>query len=420
LDWTYSLIIVTKYIYVHSKVIGKGEIMKSENKITIFDIHRLRMPRLIIGNGSIEEIGKEAKKLNAGRTIIITDGALVKLGLLDKATLALEKEGIQVDLFEEVAYEPTVGIVDKATGIVRENHYDMVIGFGGGSPLDAAKVIACLANNEGSVRDYVGKDKINKRGLPFILVPTTGGTGAEVSPNTIVTDEEDGNKKLVADEKLFPEVTIVDPLLTLPVPPKLTAYTGIDALTHAMGCYLTRKANPLTEALAMQAIEWISDNLRRAVSNGKKDKEARYYMALGATIGMIARVNSGGGAVHGMSYPLGTTHHLPHGQSIALLLPHVMEFSITAAIPKFARIARAMGEKTEGLSEEEAAHKTVGAIKALLKDIGIFQGLREVGVKKEELPEFADIVYEFSYRHIEANPRFLTKEDIVKVYENTW
>ena len=394
--------------------------METENKSTIHLIPGLRMPRLLIGNDSVEVIGKEVRRLKAEKAIIITDRALVELGLLNKATQALEKEGIHVDLFEEVAYEPTIGVVDKALDIVRKNQYDMVIGFGGGSPLDAAKVIACLVDNEGSVRDYVGKGKIQKRGLPFILVPTTGGTGAEVSPNTIVTDEGDGNKKLIADDKLFPELAIVDPLLTLTVTPKLTAYTGIDALTHAMGCYVTRKANPLSDALAIQAIEWISNGLRRAVSNGAVDREARYNTALGSTFGMIARVNSGGGAVHGMSYPLGTKHHLPHGQSIALLLPHVMEFSVNSALPKFARIAKAMGERTEGLSEEEAANKAVEAIKALLKDIGIFQGLSEVGVKKEEFPGFADIVYEFSYRHIEANPRMLTKEDIVKVYENAW
>lgn len=394
--------------------------MENEQKKSIFTIPALRMPRLIVGNNSIKEIGKEVKKLNTDQAIVITDRALVKLGLLEEVIQVLKKEGIHVDLFEEMEYEPTIGNIDKALNIVRENRYDLVIGFGGGSPLDAAKVIACLVNDEGSVRDYIGRGKIKKRGLPFILVPTTGGTGAEVSPNTVVTDEGDGNKKLVADEKLFPDLAIIDPLLTLTVPQKLTAYTGIDALTHAMGSYITRNANPLSDALSIQAIEWISNSLRRAVYKGKEDRLARYNMALGATIGMIARVNSGGGAVHGMSYPLGTKHHLPHSQSIALLLPHVMEFSVTSAIPKFVRIARAMGERTEGLSEEKAAQGAVEAIKTLLKDIGIFQGLREVGIKKEEFPEFADIVYEFSYRHIEANPRFLTKEDIVKVYENAW
>ncbi len=148
--------------------------------------------------------------------------------------------------------------------------------------------------------------------------------------------------------------------------------------------------------------------------------EARYNLALGATLGMIARTNSGGGAVHGLSYPLGTKYHLPHGQSIALLLPHVMAFNVGSAVPKFARIAEAMGERTEGLPAEKAAEKAIDGIRALLRDIGIDQGLREIGVKKEDFPEFADIVYEVSYRHIEANPRHLTKEDVIKIYANAW
>jgi alcohol dehydrogenase len=310
--------------------------------------------------------------------------------------------------------------VEKAIKIVREKSYDTVIGFGGGSALDAAKVIACLVKNEGEVRDYLGANKIPKRGLPCMLVPTTAGTGAEVSPVSVLTDEKAGNKNVISDSKLFADVALVDPLLTVLLPPKLTAYTGIDALCHAMGGFITRKANPVSDALAMEAIYLIGRNLRRAVSKGQTDMEARYNMALGAAMAMIARTNSGGGAVHGLSYPLGTKYHLPHGQSIALLLPHVMAFNVGFAVPKFIRIAEAMGEKTEGLPEGRAAEKAIDAIRALLKDIGILQGLREIGVKKEDFPEFADIVYEVAYRHIEANPRHLTKEDVIKIYENAW
>jgi len=396
-------------------------IVEGEKSSTIFAMPSLRMPKLILfGNDSVEEIGREAQKLNGKRTIIITDGNLVNMGLVEKPKKALERENIHVDLFEEVEFEPTVRVVEAALAIVRKNHYDIVTGFGGGSALDAAKMVACLAENEGGVRDYIGKDKIQKRGLPLILVPTTGGTGSEVSPNTVITDEKDGNKKLISDSKLFPDISIVDPLLTLTVPAKLTAYVGMDALCHAMGCYISKKATPLSDALAIEAIDLIGNNLRGAVFQGETDREARYKMSLGATIGMIARVNSGGGAVHGLSYPLGTKYHFPHSQSIALLMPYVMEFNIVSAIPKFARIARAMGEKTEGLSEKEAAEKAVTAIKTLMKDIGIFQPLREFGVKKEDFPEFAEIVYQYSYRHIEANPRMLTKEDIVTIYENAW
>ncbi len=391
-----------------------------EKESAVYSIPGVRMPKLIVGNGSTKEIGTEAKRLNGKKSLVITDRRLVKLGLAETARKALEKENIGVDLFREVEFEPTLKVVEEAIQIARGNSYDVVIGFGGGSALDAAKVIASLAKNDGRPEAYMGTNKIPNRGLPLILVPTTAGTGSEVSPSSVLTDEKDGNKKVVTDTKLMADVAIVDPLLTIPLPPKLTAYTGIDALCHAMGAYITRKANPMSDTLAIEAIYLIGRNLRRAVSGGQNDLEARYNMAWAAAVGMIARVNSGGGAVHGLSYPLGTKYHLPHGQSIALLMPHVMEMNVGSSVPKFARIAEAMGERTEGLPEKRAAEKAIEALKSLLKDIGIFQGLRELGVKKEDFPEFAEIVYEFSSRHIEANPRHLSKQDVVKVYENAW
>jgi len=394
---------------------------ESEKRAASYSVPMLRMPKLILfGYDGIQGIGKEAKRLGATKALIVTDRILVKLGLVEKAKQPMEKENIQVDLFEEIEYEPTLEIIGKAVEIARKHRYDIVVGFGGGSPMDAAKAVAGLATNEGKVIDYVGKNKMPRPGLPCILVPTTSGTGAEVNSGCVVTDERDGNKKSVNDAKMMADVCIVDPLLTITLPPKLTAYTGMDAFCHAMGCYISKKSNPLSDGLAIEAIHLISHSLRRAVSNGEKDVEARYDMALGATIGMIARVNSGGGAVHGLSYPLGTKYHLAHGRCISLLIPWVMEYNADSAVTKFIRVAEVMGERTEGLSEIQAAEKAVEAIKTLLKDIGIFQRLREVRVKKEDFPEFADIVYTSSYRHIEANPKFLTKEDIVKIYENAW
>jgi alcohol dehydrogenase class IV len=397
--------------------------MKKESKINhaIYAIPSLRMPKSILfGNSSIEEIGREVKKLGGKRAIIITDRNLVKSGLLENPKQVLERENIDVALFEDVEFEPTTSVVEKGRNVVKERQSDIIIGIGGGSVLDATKVIACLAKNEGKVQDYLGKDKFGKRGLPLILVPTTGGTGSEVSPNAMLTDDRDERKKVVSDDKLFPDLSLVDPLLTLTVPPKLTAYTGMDALCHAMGCYICRRANPLSDALAVEAMYLISHNLRQAVSKGQEDTEARSNMSFGAMVGMIARINSGGGATHGLSYPLTEKFHFPHSKSIAVIMPYVMEANVSSAIPKFVRIAEAMGEKTEGLPEEKAANRAVKAIKKLMKEIGILEPLREFGVKKEDFPEFADLVYELSYRHIEVNPRMLTKEDIIKIYENAW
>jgi alcohol dehydrogenase class IV len=394
--------------------------MERQKRDTIHVIPGLQMPKLVLfGNGSIEELGNEVRKLNGKKVLVMTDRNLVKAGLLETPKQVLAREKIDADLFEDVEFEPTSGVIEKARVILRQNRYDVVIGIGGGSVLDAAKIAACLVNEGGKITDYVGKDKIERRGLPFILSPTTGGTGSEVSSNSMFTDDADGIKKLIAGSKLYPDVALVDPFLTHTVPPKLTAYTGMDALCHAMGCYITKKANPFTDSLALEAIYLISHNLRQAVRNGR-DRDARYNMSLGASLGMLARANSGGGAVHGLSYPLTEKYHFPHGKAIALLMPYVMEYNVDAALPKFVRIASAMGEKTEGLSEKQAGDKAVDAIKKLMKATGILEPLREFGVKKEEFQEFADLVYQASYRHIEANPRMLTKEDIVKIYENAW
>lgn len=379
----------------------------------------LRMPKLIIGEGSINMIGEELKKLGMEKAIIIADREIIKLGLIKEAKRSLENNNINVDIFEEVKGEPNIDIIEKAVSKVQKDHFDIIIGIGGGSVMDTTKVVACVAKNGGNVRDYMENTKKIKERLPFILVPTTAGTGAEVSPASVVIDEKDNCKKIIAGDILFSDLSIVDSLLTFSLPPKLTAYTGVDALCHAMGCYISKKANPLTDAIAIEAIKLIGNNLRQAVSNGM-DKEARYKMSLGTTLGMIARVNSGGGATHGLAYPLGTQYHIPHALSIALLMPYVMAFNVDSNIPKFIRIAEAMGERTTGLSENTAAYKAIEAITSLLKDINIPLGLKGFGVKKEDFSSFAEEVYQFSYRHIEANPVMLSKEDIVKIYENAF
>ena len=271
----------------------------------------LRMPRLIIGKGSINMIGEELKKLKMKNALIITDREIKKLGLTKNAARSLEDNNIKIDFFQEVTAEPNISIIEKAISKVKKGNFDIIIGIGGGSVLDTAKVVACVAKSDGNVRDYLGKIKKIEKRLSFILVPTTSGTGAEVSPAAVVIDEKDNSKKIISDNKLFSDLSIIDPLLTLSLPSKLTAYTGIDALCHAMGCYISKNANPLSDAIAIEAIYLIGNNLRRAVTNGM-DEEARYNMSLGATIGMIARVNSGGGATHGLAYPLGTKYHIPH------------------------------------------------------------------------------------------------------------
>lgn len=385
-----------------------------------YDIYGFQVPRLILfGNGGVERIGVEGKRLNVKKALIVTDEGLLKLGLVEKAAESLRKAEIETDIFSEVEPEPSVANAENGVQVVRRYPYDLVIGFGGGSPMDVAKVVAALARDDRQVRDCFGTDKINNAGLPAMLVPTTAGTGAEVSPTSILTDI-DGNKKQISGRRLFAEVVVVDPMLALKLPARLTALTGIDALTHAMGGYITRNANPLSDMFTFKAVELVAKNLRRAVFGGEKDPVARYNMSVAATIGMIGRVNSGGGAVHGLAYPLGMKYHMPHAEAIAHLLPYVMEYNVVANLPKFVKITEAMGEKVGDLPEREMAFKAISAIKNLLLDVGVKTTLKDKGVAREDFPEFAEIVYEFSIRHVNANPRSMSREDVVQIYENAW
>lgn len=385
---------------------------------TIKLIPPLKMPTLIMGEGSVSIVGEESKKLNAKKALIITDKEMIKFNITKAAEDSLKKESIDVTYFDEVTSEPTIEIVERAILKAREDQVDIVIGVGGGSVLDATKVVACVTKKAGTVREYMLKTKeIVEEHLPFILVPTTSGTGAEVNSGAVIIDEKENAKKSV--KNVLPNLAIIDSQLTLSLPPKLTAYTGIDALCHAMGSYITKNANPLTEAIAIESIYLVSKYLRRAVMDGQ-DKEARYAMSVAASIGMIARVNSGGGAVHGMAYPLATNYHISHGLSIALMMPYVMAYNVESNEKKFVRIAEAMGEKIENIPEGKAAMKAIDAIRSLLEDCGVQLGLKRFGVKKEDFADFAEQVYKFSYRHIERNPRFLSKEAIIRIYEDAF
>jgi len=391
--------------------------IKCGSRMPTFFFHT---PDLLIGVGSIEQIGQAVKEMAATKPLIITDSTIAQLELAQMVQRPLEQVAKDIGWFKEVIPEPPIGVVEQAIEAIRGSQCDLVIGLGGGSCLDTAKIAAALARNTGKVRDYIGKNKVKNAGIPCILVPTTAGSGAEVTSGGVVTDEEDGQKKRISDIKLTAKLAIVDPLLTVSLPPNLTALTGIDALTHAMGGFISVNANPFSDLLCLEAIRLIGNNLRRSVFNGKNDIDARYAMSLAATIGMIGRANSGGGAVHGLSYPLTSVYKLPHAEAISLMLPSVMEYNVVSRLDKFVKIAKAMGKNVEGLPKREAAYKAIEAIKELLVDVGCCNTLKDKGIRKGDFDKFADMVYEHSYRHIENNPRFLTKADIVRVYENAW
>ncbi|MGG0383410.1 iron-containing alcohol dehydrogenase [Priestia filamentosa] len=373
---------------------------------------------LITGRDSISKIGEEAKKLGSKKAMIITDKVIQQTGLLSRVISPLEEIDLAVDIMDEVMPEPPFENLEQMMIQLEGKEYDLLIGVGGGSVLDATKVLSIMLTNQENVRDLVGIEKVQNAGIPTILVPTTAGTGSEVTYNAIFTDVRDKVKKGIVSPYLLPKVAIVDPALTLTVPPSVTAATGMDALVHAVESYTAIRAGELTDGIALQAIKLISRSLHKAVYNGK-DVKAREDMAMGSLLAGISLGNAGVGAVHALSYPLGGKFKVPHGVANSLLLPFVMKYNVVADLEKFAEVAKALGENIEGLSLREAANCTVYALTQLAQDIGIPSSLKDVGVTAEDIPNLAEEASKID-RLLNNNPRWLTVKEIEKIYEEAY
>jgi len=374
-------------------------------------------PVLIIGSGASQRVGEESRKLGVKKGLIVTDEVLLKLGILDNIKQVLSQAKVQFTIYSGVFTEPTVEFVQEGLKTYKENGCDFLLAIGGGSAIDTAKAITVMATNAGSIEDYMGLGKIPKAGAPFIAIPTTAGTGSEVTQFTIITDTKRDVKMLIGSPFLIPREAIVDPLLTLSMPRGLTAATGIDALTHAIEAYVSVKAQPMSDIFCLSAIELISGNLRQAWSNGN-NLEAREKTMLGALQAGIAFSNSSVALVHGMSRPIGAYFHVAHGVSNAALLGVVTEFSLIGNPARYARIAQAMGENVEGLTILEAADLAAKSIKRLVQDIKI-PSLQELGVDKEKLDKLAPQMAEDAIASGSPanNPRQATKEEIIELYK---
>ncbi len=374
-------------------------------------------PVLIFGSGASGQVGKECRRLGVRRGLIVTDEVLLKLGVLDNIKQAFKQAKIQFAIYSGVFTEPTVEFVQEGLKSYRENRCDFLLAVGGGSPIDTAKAIAIMVTNAGAIEGYQGANKIKEKGAPLIAIPTTAGTGSEVTQFTIITDTKRDIKMLIASQFLIPQQAIVDPLLTLSMPRRLTAATGIDALTHAVEAYVSVKAQPMSDLFALSAIELISGNLRQAWSNGN-NREAREKTMLGALQAGIAFSNSSVALVHGMSRPIGAYFHIAHGVSNAALLSVVTKFSLIGNPERYARIAQAMGENVKGLTVLEAADLAAESITSLVEDIEI-PSLPELGVDKEKLIKLAPQMAEDAIASGSPanNPREATKEEIVKLYK---
>jgi alcohol dehydrogenase class IV len=373
---------------------------------------------IISGIGSIKQIKDEAEKLSAKKALIITDKIILETGLVNKVLSPLEAAGLQVDIIDQVVPEPPFENIEEIYALIEGQGHDLFIGIGGGSALDVTKVLAIIPTNPGDIRAFVGTNQVPNAGVPTILIPTTAGTGSEVTFNAIFTDKRDNVKKGIVSPYLLPEVAIVDPEMTLTAPSSVTAATGLDALVHAIESYTAINANELTDGVARHAIQLITNSLRQAVFNGD-DIKAREDMSMGSLMAGISLANAGVGAVHALAYPLGGQFHIPHGVANALLLPYVMEYNKLSNLEKFSKIAEMMGENIEGLSLRDAADCAVNAMAQLSKDIGIPSTLQEVGVKECDLTLLAEEASKVD-RLLNNNPRKLTKEEIETIYRNAF
>lgn len=383
-------------------------------------ICQFKVPPLIVtGIGSVKEVGVLVKNLGR-KALLVTDHNLEKIGLLEEIKKSLEKAHISYAIYNQVNTEPTTEHVEEGLKAFKESKADFLIALGGGSPIDAAKAISILFSNEGKISDYMGANKIPESGPPLVAIPTTAGTGSEVTQFTIITDTSRDVKMLIASPYLIPRLALLDPLLTIQMPPKITAATGIDALTHAIEAYVSLKAQPLSDTLALDAIKLISKNLRPAWANGD-NLEARCNMLMGALEAGIAFSNSSVALVHGMARPLGAYFHIPHGISNAVLLPTVMEFSIPGNPQRYAEIAQAMGEIIEGLSTLDAAYLAARVLKRLNADLKI-PSLRELGVDEKK---FNSVVTQMAADALASgspgnNPRKATQEEIIELYKKVF
>lgn len=376
-------------------------------------------PLSYTGWGSLKELLPEVKKYAPKKILVVTDPMLAKIGLTDRVTGPLEEEGYSVTVYTDVVPEPPLETGEKLVSFTRKGQFEMVIGVGGGSALDLAKLAAVLAVHEGPAFDYLnltGTKNVEKKGLPKILIPTTSGTGSEVTNISVLSLET--TKDVVTHDYLLADVAIVDPELTVSVPAKVTAATGIDALTHAVEAYISVNASPTTDGLALQAIRLIGRSLRKAVEDGS-DKQARIDMSNGSYLAGLAFFNAGVAGVHALAYPLGGQFHISHGESNAVLLPYVMGYIRKSCAKRMADILNALGGNSTYLSEEEASYKCVEELERLVKDVGIPSTLAGFDIPESALESLTQDGVK-QKRILARSPLPLLEDDIRKIYQSAF
>lgn len=378
-----------------------------------------RAPIIAYGTGTSRKSGEYAQGFGR-RALIVTDTHLDKMGILEGIKESLTAAQVDFTLFDKVTTEPIVEYVEEGLKLFIDNDCELIVSVGGGSAIDTGKGISVLASHKGNIRDFEGINKIGNPGIPHIAIPTTAGTGSEVTAATIITDSTRDVKMLIMSPHIVPRIALVDPALTLQMPQNITASTGLDALTHAVEAYVSVKAHPITDALSLHAIKVISENLPQAWSNGT-NIEARTHMMTAALEAGLAFSNSSVALVHGMARPLGAYFHIAHGIANATLLATVVEFSILGNAGRYANIAHAMGENTHGLSLMDAAYLAAKAVRRLVENLKI-PSLGGLGVDEGR---FNKVVEQMAKDALASgspdnNPRKASLEEIVELYRKAY
>jgi alcohol dehydrogenase class IV len=377
------------------------------------------IPNTTIGPGAISTIGEAAKMFSPTKILVVTDAGLVKAGVLEPVKTALKTAGLKFEIFDACKEKPPISLLEKLKEVVKTGQYDLLIGVGGGSVIDSVKVVSVIAYNNMSVLDYVGTffpAKVKGKIIPKIFAPTTAGTGSEWSQAAVAYEDDPG-------ERLYPcnsvdnaaDKVIIDPELTLSVPQKVTADTGIDALSHAIEAYTSGFANVYSDMLAGTSIKLIAENFRMAYAKGKQNKDARYNMAVAAAFAMAGSLASGPGLVHLLGDAIKIK--VSHGAVCAILLPPVMEYNLISNPAKFAKLAEIMGEEISGLSIMDAAAKSVDCVRRLIKDLYLPQKLGDIGITEADVPKLARKADAINHEVIAMlNPRDANVEEITRVF----
>jgi alcohol dehydrogenase len=372
--------------------------------------------KVIFGLGAIEEVRMEDRSLGGEKTLIVTDEGIVRAGLVDRIRESLGD--LCVGVFSEIPQDSGVHVVNAAAKVARSLKVDSLVSLGGGSVIDTAKGLAVLLKEGGNLEDYQGMQMLDRPQTLHISIPTTAGTGSEVTFPAVVKDHDRNQKVLLFDYHLAPNVAILDPQMVAGLPPRITAFTGMDAFTHAVEAVHVLQRNPIADALALHAIRLITTYLHHSVQNGD-DLLARGQMQIAATMAGMAFTNAMVGLVHAMAHSLGGRFGVPHGLANAILLPHVMHYNMEACAGQYALVAEAMGVGKPEMSEDKAGMEAVKAIEELTKKIELPVRLREVDVPKEGLKDCAEL--SLSDGSIVYNPKPIYEaEEVLRVYEAAW